>query len=147
MGFTNPVDQQLIFLPLFAQVLLTALIWCWMYYTRIREIRRANIEVQALAQAPHAQELLGRVSTPAENLINLFEIPVLFYVAVIVLYVTGTVSTLYLTLMSAFVALRYAHSLIHITYNRVIHRFLVYATSTTILWIIWALIATELIAR
>ena len=141
------MDQQLILLPLFAQVLLTALIWFWMYYTRIREIHRANIDIQALAQTKQAHELLSRVSTPAENLINLFEIPVLFYVAVIVLYVTESVSTLYLTLTSAFVVFRYAHSLIPITYNRIIHRFLIYVTSTTILWIIWALIAIELIAR
>ncbi len=140
------MDQQLILLPLFAQALLTALVWCWMYYTRISEIRRANIEVQGLAQTARAQELLGRVSAPAENLINLFEIPVLFYVAVVVLYVTESVSVLYLTLTSVFVVLRYAHSLIHITYNRIIHRFLVYFTSTIILWITWALIAIELFA-
>jgi hypothetical protein len=37
----------------------------------------------------------------------------------------------------AYVALRCAHSYIHVTYNRVMHRFLVYATSTVLLFALW----------
>ena len=35
-------------------------------------------------------------------------------------------------------ALRALHSLIHVTYNRVVHRFLVYVASTLLLFGMWA---------
>jgi hypothetical protein len=41
-----------------------------------------------------------------------------------------------------YVGLRALHSLIHVSYNRVVHRFLVYVASTLLLfamWIAWVL--------
>jgi hypothetical protein len=138
------MDGGLILLPALALVLLTALVWSWMYYTRIREIRARKIRIQTLADTSRARELLKRVAGPSENLANLFEMPVLFYVAVIVLYMTGLTNRLYLVLAWIFVALRYVHSLIHVSYNRVTHRFTAHVASTLVLWVIWALIAAEL---
>ena len=97
-----------------------------MYFTRIREIRVKRIAVQSLADAAEAKRLLTGVAGPRDNLIKLFEIPNLFYAAVIILYVTGLANGLYLALAWAIVLLRYAHSFIHVTYNRVAHRFTVY---------------------
>jgi hypothetical protein len=37
----------------------------------------------------------------------------------------------------AYVGLRALHSLIHVTYNRVVHRFLVYVASTLLLFGMW----------
>lgn len=111
------MNRTLILLPAVALVLLTAIVWCWMYFTRITEIRRRRISVQDLAQAVEAKRLLKDFVGPSDNLVNLFEIPVLFYVALIILYVTDLASGLYLGLAWAFVLLRYAHSLIHVTYN------------------------------
>jgi len=141
------MDKQIIFLPALALVLLTALIWCWMYYTRIKEICRKNIPVQDLADTSHAQTLLKSVSGPSDNLKNLFEMPVLFYAATLTLYVTELANYVYLTLASLYVVLRYAHSLIHVTYNNVMHRFTVYFLSTLVLWAIWIILAAQLIGR
>ena len=90
-----------------------------------------------------AKQLLKDVAGPSDNLVNLFEIPVLFYVALIILYVTDFSSVFYLVLAWAFVLLRYAHSLIHVTYNRVMHRFAVYFAGTLLLWVIWAILGGE----
>lgn len=116
-----------------------------MYYTRITEIRRGRIAIQDLAQAAEAKRLLRNVAGPSENLVNLFEIPVLFYVALIVLYVTDLSNGLYLGLAWAFVLLRYVHGFIHVTYNRVLHRFAVYFMGTLLLWVIWAILGGELV--
>ena len=40
----------------------------------------------------------------------------------------------------AYVALRIVHSLIHLSYNHVLHRFLAFATSNVVLLGIWALL-------
>jgi len=40
----------------------------------------------------------------------------------------------------AYVALRVVHSLIHITYNHVLHRFLAFASSNFVLLALWILV-------
>jgi len=140
------VGQKLIFIPLLAQVLLTALVWCWLYKTRIAEMRRSRIKPQKLAAAADGVELLKSVSGPADNFKNLFEVPVLFYAAVITLYVTQMVDTTFLTLAAVFVLFRYIHSFIHTTYNNVMHRFYAYLVSSLAVWIMWILIGFRLFA-
>ncbi|WP_372365985.1 MAPEG family protein [Candidatus Uabimicrobium sp. HlEnr_7] len=137
------MDNKIIFLPLFAQVSLTAVVWIWLYVTRLKEIFSKNINVQDLADAKNKRELLKKVSGPSNNFINLFEMPVLFYVAIFVIYNTGIVSSLYVVLASIFVGLRAIHSLIQSTYNTIKHRFAFYLLSSLILWLIWGMIITE----
>jgi hypothetical protein len=54
---------------------------------------------------------------PSRNLVNLLEMPVLFYVACVILYVIGAVDAAGLALAWAYVACRALHSLIHLTYT------------------------------
>lgn len=37
------------------------------------------------------------------------------------------------------------HSFIHLTYNRVMHRFAVYVSSTVILFVLWAALGVQLL--
>jgi hypothetical protein len=64
--------------------------------------------------------------------------PVLFYVLCLALYVTGTVDALVLYGAWAYVALRAAHSAVHLTYNNVFHRLAAYAASNVVLFALWA---------
>ena len=45
----------------------------------------------------------------------------------------------------AYVGLRYVHSLVHCTYNRVMHRFIAYAASCLVLMLLWARLAAYII--
>ena len=138
-------NKTLILLPLLAQGLLTILVWLWMYKTRLSEIVRRGIDPQQAATAVEAAKLLKPIAGPSDNFVNLFEVPVIFYVATIVLFITGLASPLYLALCSAFVGLRVLHSLIHCTYNRVTHRFYVYALSTVLLWVLWVMMSIDIL--
>lgn len=138
--------QQIIFLPLLAQVLLTALVWLWMYKTRIAEMKKKRIAPEKLAISADAAPLLKDAAGPAENFTNLFEAPVLFYVAILSLFSLGMVNNVFLALAILYVALRYVHSFIHCTYNRVMHRFIAYITSTIVLWVIWLMIAIKVLS-
>lgn len=60
---------------------------------------------------------------------NLLELPVLFYVVGLMLYVTAGASSLVLALAWSYVALRILHSVIHLTYNKVVHRLAASAVS------------------
>ena len=72
------------------------------------------------------------------NFVNLLEMPVLFY-ALVALHLAGDieVSSLQLTLAWAYVALRYLHSLIHITINNLGLRFLAHRISAIVLVVLW----------
>ena len=79
----------------------------------------------------------GHVSIPNRNYMNLLELPMLFYVAGLMYFVAGKVDTAALTLAWTYVALRAAHSLIHLTYNNVFHRLTVFGISNLVLMGFW----------
>ncbi|HWV91063.1 MAG TPA: MAPEG family protein, partial [Burkholderiales bacterium] len=74
---------------------------------------------------------------PSRNFVNLLEMPVLFYVACVILYVIGAVDATGLALAWAYVACRALHSLIHLTYNNVFHRLAAFAAGYVVLLAIW----------
>lgn len=123
--------------PMVAMVALTGLVWLKMYWDRIGEMRARQIDPQQMATRSGAAGLLQN-NRAADNLQNLFEIPVLFYVLCLTAYVTATTPAWLVMGAWGFVALRGLHSLIQITYNQVMHRFIVYALSTVLLFGLWA---------
>ncbi len=129
-----------IWLPVVGLVLVTALIWIKLYADRLGEMRARRISPQALATVRAAGGQLERTQA-ADNFRNLFEVPVLFYVLCIALAVTGGSTPGFVTAAWAYVGLRALHSLIHVTYNRVVHRFLVYVSSTVLLFGMWVAFA------
>lgn len=77
------------------------------------------------------------VSLPNRNLMNLLELPVLFYALGLIAYVSGQADALCVQLAWAYVALRVLHSVIHLSYNKVEHRLVAYAVSNVVLVALW----------
>tara|TARA_R110002073_G_scaffold19336_4_gene70693 strand:+ start:22453 stop:22854 length:402 start_codon:yes stop_codon:yes gene_type:complete len=78
------------------------------------------------------------VGNAARNLINLCELPVLFYVFVAISYAADLpVTGLPLTLAWAFVASRVLHTLVHVTINNMGLRFLTHRIGAVILAVMW----------
>ncbi len=136
---------QPLLLPLLALVFLTFLVWIFMYVTRLGEMKRKSIDPQDLDTRVHGQALLTDSPAQADNLKNLFELPVLFYVAILLALVLMIRDSFLVQLAWGYVALRYVHSLIHCTYNRVMHRFIAYAASCLVLMIMWARLAAYIL--
>ena len=136
--------KEAIFWPMITQVGLTAFVWFIMYTRRLSEIRSRRINPQSLSTRQLSSDVLENV-TAADNFQNLFETPVLFFAVCICLAVAGEVNPLQLTLAWTYVGLRAAHSIIHITYNRVAHRFIVYSISTVCLFAMWIIFAASLV--
>ncbi len=139
---TDPASRAILW-PVIAQVALTAAVWVALYVARLGEMRRRRIDPQQVATSRLAAGVLDDVAA-ADNFRNLFEAPVLFYALVPLLLLTNAVSGAELALAWAFVALRALHSVIHIGYNRVVHRFSAYAASTLCLFAMWLLFAAGL---
>lgn len=125
-----------IWLPCAAMVLVTALVWVKLYADRLGEMRSKRINPQSLSTARAAADKLENTQA-ADNFRNLFEMPVLFYVFCLAIAVNGGSTPGFVVAAWSFVGLRGLHSLIHVTYNRVMHRFLVYAASTLLLFGMW----------
>ena len=135
-----------ILMPAIALVAVTFVVWCWMYFTRVRFIRANGIDLNSIATRECGTARLEPVAGPSDNFQNLLEMPVLFYVLIILLLDTGHASSGFVTAAWAFVGLRTLHSAIHCTYNDVMHRFTVYALSSLLLWGMWAAFAVTLLS-
>jgi hypothetical protein len=133
------MTQTAIFGPFFATILLTLLVWVFMYVRRIGWINANDISPKDLAvPGALAQLSPAEVANPSDNFKNLFEIPVLFYALALYLFVTGQVDTAYVAAAWVFVAFRALHSAVHCTVNIVMLRFSMYLVSTLAVWFIAA---------
>jgi hypothetical protein len=63
--------------------------------------------------------------------------PVLFYAAILTIFLTGSADPVFQLMAWGYVGLRVAHTAVHITYNKVLHRFSAYFLSSLVLWAIW----------
>lgn len=133
-----------LFLPAVAMVALTIVVWFRMYFVRVAEMRRERIHPQSVALSAQAGQRF-QDTRASDNFRNLFELPVLFYLALVVAALAGQGGPLVLGLAWLFVALRVLHSAIHCTYNKVMHRFQAYAAGGIVLWILWAVLAVGLL--
>jgi hypothetical protein len=115
-----------------------------MFRMRIGQIKREKIRLSSIATSVAAAERLTD-SRGADNYRNLFELPVLFYLALAVASQTAQVNAVTLMLAWAFVAARFTHSYIHCTYNKVIHRFYAFVASFFICVILWIVLAIGLL--
>lgn len=130
--------------PAVALVALTFVVWCRMYAVRIGQMKRERIHPQSVATSAEAAARLTD-SCAADNFRNLFELPVLFYLGLVVAAQADLAGPAVLALAWIFVALRVLHSWIQCTYNKVMHRFHAYAAGGFVLWTLWATLAIGLL--
>jgi hypothetical protein len=130
------MEQSHIFEPAFVMLILTLLVWIYMYSRRIPFIRRSNFSPGELTPLALQQRSPPEVSNPSDNLKNLFEIPVLFYFVCVYLFVTNQVDHIYLIASWSFVVFRIFHSIVHCTFNAIMLRFSLYVVSTVSFWFI-----------
>jgi len=124
-------------LPLLAQVALTFIVIVVMYQKRVAEMKSKQIHPQQIKTRVKSKELLTGSAASADNYSNLFELPVLFYTAILLTLMLMVQDSILVILAWTFVAARGLHSLIHVTYNRVMHRFSVFIFSSFVLLAFW----------
>ena len=126
-----------ILLPLLTMVFLTFAVWVYLFALRIPEISRLKIDPDDLQDRAQSHKLLTVSAAASNNLKNLFEVPVLFYLAAMVAMLLLIQDVMLVRLAWGFVILRIVHSAIHCTYNRVTHRFIAYLASCLFLLLMW----------
>ena len=121
---------------LLALVLLTFIVGARLLFTRVQEMRQKRIHPQAASTSVKMAVRLENVQA-ADNFRNLFEVPVLFYALVAVALATNQTPDWLVAGAWAFVALRVVHSLIHCTYNKVMHRLAAFLAGFGLLVAMW----------
>jgi len=132
--------------PVLALVLLTFLVLGALGVLRAAVARRHYPRGYfKLMQAPEGAELPRRPEAVARNLINLMEVPILFY-AFVPLAIQFRVTDAYtVRCLWAFVAFRYLHTAIHISVNQVPLRFGAYLAAAIALASAWVHLARALL--
>lgn len=128
--------------PIFALVLWTSLVLLQIPIARFRSGFRRETVVSDFKHG-ESSSVPSYVSIPNRNYMNLLEFPVLFYVVCLLIYVTETASPVMIVLAWSYVAFRVIHSIIHLTYNHVIHRLIAFAVSNLVLVALWIITASH----
>jgi hypothetical protein len=132
--------------PVFALAFWTSLVLLQIPLARFRAGARREIKTDDFKYGESAS-VPAYVRIPNRNYMNLLELPVLFYVVCLLSYVTGGASPVMLTIAWAYVALRVLHSLIHLSYNKVMHRLGAFALSNLLLVALWVLAWLQMLAN
>ncbi|HET6526196.1 MAPEG family protein [Sphingopyxis sp.] len=131
------MDTNAILGPVATLALWSMVMWVWMYATRIPAMQRAKIDAAKMVGGTGKgldDVLPPEVQWKAHNYNHLMEQPTVFYAVAIALAVGGMGGGLNTQIAWVYVALRIVHSLIQVTVNRVMWRFLVFALASLALF-------------
>lgn len=121
--------------PVIALVIWSAIVWGWMYATRIPAIIEARMRLDPMApRGEQMATLPATVRWKADNYNHLMEQPTLFYATAISLAVLADQSASSLALAWGYVGLRVLHTLVQALWNNIQVRFAVFSISSLVLF-------------
>lgn len=126
--------------PAFALVVLKVIILMRMFLLRVSNLKKGNVSPHYFKHYSGEHNLTREAVYTARNFDNLFQLPTLFYFTVAMIIFFKVKSNVALVLTWAFVATRYAHSLIHVTKNRLNQRASIYGFGWIIIIALWIIL-------
>ena len=127
-----------ILLPMFAQVVLTFVLLFWMGYLRIQAIRAGDVDPQQIAlREPNWPPRVLQIGNAFHNQL---ELPILFYVVILIALATDSLDVILCLLSWMFVLARFVHAYIHVTSNRLDRRTGVFGVSAIALLLMWVIV-------
>lgn len=138
-------DLRIIY-PMLAMVLLTFIVLIVVFRRRMRMVREGHAPVSYFRTLQGSQEPDYAVQA-SRHFANLFEAPVLFYVACLAALFVGLRGWGLLALAWAYVAARVVHAIVHLGSNRLRHRMRIYGASWLVLLAMWVWIAVAAASR
>ncbi|EQC48656.1 MAPEG family protein [Bacteriovorax sp. BSW11_IV] len=134
------MNQQLIYFPFLAMVLLTGFVMFFMFTRRVRDVKSKKVSIKQFKTYQSLEGSSDAAIQASRNLSNLFEAPTLFYGLCLFALALNKVDQIILVLAWAYVVLRVVHTYIHLTANNVMKRMQVFALS----WIVLVVMAIKL---
>jgi hypothetical protein len=134
---------QMILLPVFVQVALTFALLFWMAFARRASLKRGETKVRDIALRQSAwPEKPTQISNCYDSQ---FQIPVLFYVVVILAWIVKQADLLFVVMAWIFVLSRLLHAYIHTTSNHVPSRFNAFAVGVFVVLLMWIILAVRVL--
>ena len=134
---------QAILLPLFVQVGLTFVLLFWMAGLRTSALARGTVQPADIAlRQPGWPE---RATQIANCFHNQLEVPVLFYVLVVLAIIARKADLLFVVMSWIFVASRIVHAVIHTGWNDVRQRGAAYGFGVLVLLLMWIIFAVRVL--
>jgi hypothetical protein len=133
--------------PMLAQIGWTFVLYVWLTVARSRAVARGEVKYAAFALGRNEPQDVARIT---RNLANQFELPVIFYAAVVLLVVIGRVSAIDVLAAWVFVAGRVIHTLVQTLTDDVPLRgrvFLINVVALVVLVVHVVLLAVEGVGR
>ena len=138
------MSPQAIVYPAIAMFGLTLCVLVSLGIARYRAVRGREVSVRFFAGYNEGEQP-QRLHIMSRHLENHFEVPPIFYAAVLFTYVTDSVTVLSVVLAWLFVGLRCVHTIIHLGSNDVLQRFRVFVASVACLTGIWVALLASLV--
>lgn len=132
--------------PMFAMVVLTVVVGVIALIARIQSVKAGSVKVRSF-KLMDADDFPKAVVQTTRNFNNQFEIPVLLYVACVSYLALELQSPFAVFLAWTFVALRAAHTYIHITYNHLLHRMIVFWLAIFVVLALWINLIVQMLGR
>jgi hypothetical protein len=122
--------------PMFMMVVLTFVVFLIAFRVRTGSVQRGEVSIKyySVFQGENIPELVHKTT---RHFANLFEVPVLFYVAGLLYLVLEQSGSFAIYCAWAFVATRVVHSFIHLGYNNVLHRLVAFAAGNACVLAMW----------
>lgn len=117
-------------------VLLVFILGCTTLSVRIASVKKGDVSIRYY-QLMEGDKVPDIVTKTSNNFSNQFEIPTLFYVVAVLYMHFNIESTFSLVVAGVFVLSRYLHSYIHLTYNNVLHRMLIFWLGVLCILMLW----------
>ncbi len=132
-----------VFAPVFVQVALTFGLLFWAGSLRVAAVRGGTVRMRDVALR---EPLWPRRVTQVTNAYqNQLELPVLFYLLVVIAFFTAHMTATLVVLSWLFVLSRLFHAVIHVTTNELRRRFFVFTAGAMILLLMWVLYLLDVV--
>src|SRR6478735_987978 len=129
--------------PLFVQVALTFVLLLATGNTRVGAVARKEVKVSDVALGQHNWP--ARIMQIGNSYNNQLQLPILFYVLVILAWITRKADLLFVVMSWIFVISRIVHAWIHTTTNYVPNRFYAFAAGVFVLILMWVIFAVRIL--
>ncbi|MEN0037747.1 MAG: MAPEG family protein [Cellvibrio sp.] len=131
--------------PMFVMVILTLLVAINLFRVRYKAIKAGEVRLSQFRL--NTGVIPDKITQAANNYSNLFEIPMLFYIACATAIALGIQTPIMVFVAWVFVVARVIHSLIHLTSNNVIFRLYAYVLGNICVLILWVLLIASYASR
>lgn len=124
--------------PVLALIVWTAILWFWLYFSRIPAMTAARINPDK-ARHPSGdwqERLPAYVRSVADNYNHLHEQPTVFYALMFFIAMTGGADRFGLVVASVYVVLRIVHSFVQIFSANVVMRFSAFVLCSVALFVL-----------